>query len=72
MLRIFPAIPPHIPKVVQPDDVSNFDVFEPLKDADLKYPDFPGKKSGFSGRTLPFIGFTFNRHMASMSEYSGR
>jgi len=65
-----PATPPHIPRVTQPDDVSNFDTFEPVKDEDLKYPEFQNKKSGFSGRSLPFIGFTFNRHMTQLSEYS--
>ena len=66
-----PATPPYIPRVTQPDDVSNFDTFDPLKDDDLKYPaEFQSRKSGFSGRSLPFIGFTFNRHMTTLSEFT--
>lgn len=51
--------PPHIPTVSGPDDVSNFDVFEPRNDNDLRHPDLPTKCTGFSGRSLPFIGFTY-------------
>lgn len=54
------ATPPHIPTVSGPDDVSNFDSFEPCKDDDLRYPDFPSRSREFSGKSLPFVGFTFS------------
>lgn len=57
--------PPHIPTVSGSDDVSNFDVFEPCKDSDLRYPDIPSKSAGFSGRSLPFVGFTFTGPITS-------
>ena len=57
--------PPHIPTVSGADDVSNFDVFEPCKDNDLRYPDMPSKSAGFSGRSLPFVGFTFTGPITS-------
>lgn len=66
------AIPPYVPRVSGPDDVSNFDVFERLKDIDSRYPSLPSKNLGFSGKSLPFIGFTFNRLMTSMDDYSSR
>ena len=66
MLLFFPpATPPHIPTLSGPDDVSNFDVFEPCKDDSFKYPDLPSKSTGFVGRSLPFIGFTFTAPISS-------
>ena len=59
------ATPPHIPSVSGPDDVSNFDVFEPLKDDGLKYPDLPSRSTGFVGKSLPFVGFTFSGTITS-------
>lgn len=60
-ISFFPsAIPPFIPSVSSPDDTSNFDVFEPQKED--RYVDFPSRDRGFSGKTLPFVGFTFTRY----------
>lgn len=73
----FSATPPYIPTVTGPDDVSNFDVFEPQKDNDLRYPDLPSRTAtttGFSGKALPFVGFTFSGSVISeefTDRYSG-
>lgn len=64
-------MPPHIPTVSGPEDVSNFDVFEPRKDDDLRYPDIPSRTTGFLGKSLPFIGFTFNGTTSS-EDYTDR
>lgn len=56
----FIATPPHIPTVSGPEDTSNFDVFEVSMEDDLKYPDLPSKSAGFSGKSLPFVGFTYS------------
>ena len=56
-----PAIPPHVPLVSSADDMSNFDKFEPEKD-NLRFPDLSSKNQrSFSGKSLPFVGFTFTR-----------
>jgi hypothetical protein len=51
------------------DDMSNFDAFEPKKD-DLRFPDLSSKNlRSFSGKSLPFVGFTFTRYE---SDYGDR
>ena len=56
-----PVIPPYIPSVASPDDTTNFEVFEPKKED--RYLDIPSRNmSGFSGKQLPFVGFTFTRY----------
>ena len=63
------GIPPHVPLVSSADDMSNFDKFEPEKD-DLRFPDLPSKNlRSFSGKSLPFVGFTFTRYE---SDYGDR
>ena len=50
--------PPYIPTIAGVDDTSNFDEFE----AEEVQPTFGGKtpmKKAFSGKNLPFVGFTF-------------
>ena len=55
------AVPPYVPLVSSADDMSNFDEFEPEKD-DLRHPDLSSKNQrSFSGKSLPFVGFTFTR-----------
>lgn len=50
------VMPPYIPAVKGPDDMSNFDNFEPIQDP----LDGPVKSSRvFTGRNLPFVGFTY-------------
>ena len=59
------VIPPYIPSVTAPDDTSNFDQFETQRDCgetSLPTPQqTPRGHRGFSGQSLPFIGFTFTR-----------
>ena len=63
------GVPPHVPLVSSADDMSNFDSFEPEKD-DLRFPDLSSKNlRGFSGKSLPFVGFTFTRYE---SDYGDR
>ena len=74
MTNIFASLatPPHIPTLSGPEDVSNFDKFEPIKDDGLKYPDLPNRSTGFSGRSLPFVGFTFNCPVTTTDEFIDR
>ena len=47
-----------MPTITGVDDTSNFDEFDPEEEP----PTFGGKtpmKKAFSGRNLPFVGFTF-------------
>ena len=58
------AMPPYIPSVCTPDDVTNFDEFEARRDSgedQFSTPQSQRGQRGFSGRTLPFVGFTFTR-----------
>ncbi|XP_060533319.1 citron Rho-interacting kinase [Cylas formicarius] len=50
-------VPPYVPKITSEDDTSNFSDIQAKK----KYPSIENfkKKSQFSGRNLPFVGFTF-------------
>lgn len=52
-------IPPFIPKITSDDDTGNFSDVRPKKNE----PDIENfkRKTQFSGRNLPFIGFTFTR-----------
>ena len=62
-------MPPYIPSVCTPDDTANFEEFEPQSDLgveQLSTPQSHRGQRGFSGQTLPFIGFTFTR-MDSMN-----
>ena len=55
---LFVEQPPYIPTIAGVDDTSNFDEFE----AEEEQPTFGGKtpmKKAFSGKNLPFVGFTF-------------
>ena len=62
--HISAAMPPYIPSVCAPDDTANFDEFETQRDCGddhLTPPLSQRGQRGFSGRTLPFVGFTFTR-----------
>ena len=59
-----PATPPYIPDVSTPDDTANFDEFETQRDSEeglFSTPHLSRGQHGFSGRSLPFVGFTFTR-----------
>ena len=52
-------IPPYVPEISSTTDTSNFDV--DVEDARVE-PQPPNLgNSSFSGRNLPFVGFSFNR-----------
>lgn len=56
-------IPPYIPKITAEDDLSNFSEIRPKK-SEPNMENFISNKrktSQFSGKNLPFIGFTFTR-----------
>ena len=62
------AVPPYVPNLKSAEDTSHFEEFEPdspelLIDSIEKYggPKAPG---GFSGKDLPFVGFTFFKPLA--------
>ncbi|GAB6029596.1 hypothetical protein CHUAL_005339 [Chamberlinius hualienensis] len=50
--------PPFLPVVLSVDDTSNFDEMKPVTyKPDLSWQD----RTGFSGKNLPFVGFTFTK-----------
>lgn len=53
-------MPPFIPTITGSDDTSNFDEFEPKKPKFIM-DDLHNSGSGFSGKDLPFVGFTFTK-----------
>ena len=58
------ALPPYIPSVCASDDTANFEEFETQRDCGedhLLTPLSQKGQRGFSGQSLPFIGFTFTR-----------
>ncbi|XP_038054827.1 citron Rho-interacting kinase-like isoform X3 [Patiria miniata] len=57
------SVPPFVPTVTSVDDTSNFDDFDPEP---LRV-HFNFNKPGFSGRDLPFIGFTYTKELASIT-----
>lgn len=69
MLSDVVAIPPYVPTIKSIDDTSNFEELE------SKGPD-PGRlieqkmrieaNRGFSGKDLPFVGFTFSRTLSNL------
>ena len=70
-----PAVPPYVPSLDGAADTSHFDEFEP-ESPDLvshleKYSSaYEGK--GFTGKDLPFVGFTFSRNLANNLPFSPR
>ena len=69
---VYIVVPPFIPSINGPNDLSNFDQFDELKEEDTS--DFSSKKKDtrFSGKDLPFVGFTFMRWPESMESGTGR
>ena len=60
--------PPLVPKAARQDDTSNFEPPEPSNRPALPAVYHGNRTSGFSGKELPFIGFTFTRTLASAEE----
>jgi len=59
---VFSATPPFIPRVTSDDDTSNFEDFEKVKS--VKFAASAAavdRNTGFTGKDLPFIGFTFTK-----------
>ena len=56
----FSAMPPYIPSISSLDDTSNFDEVEKPKPPP-NLDSFQPNTRDFSGRHLPFVGFTFSR-----------
>lgn len=64
-LKNFSVAPPFVPTVTSVDDTSNFDDFEPENRPYVR--DLSGKKE-FTGKNLPFVGFTFTTPIEMISE----
>jgi len=69
LLSVLSAIPPIIPCVTSDDDTSNFDDFEKVKSVHFA-PTSYERNTGFTGKDLPFIGFTFTRTVSSSKKPS--
>ena len=59
----FTATPPFIPTITSKDDTSNFDEFEKAQPPPSL--DQYKRKTEFSGKDLPFIGFTFTKSLVN-------
>ncbi|XP_033104985.1 citron Rho-interacting kinase-like [Anneissia japonica] len=60
------SVPPFVPTVNSVDDTSNFDEFDaapPTIDVNSFM-----KKKDFSGRNLPFVGFTFTKQLSNITK----
>ena len=62
IFSLFSARPPFIPTVMSKDDTSNFEEFEKSKPTPMLRGENVGV--GFTGRDLPFIGFTFTKQFS--------
>ena len=56
MYLYFPETPPFVPQLSSLDDTSNFEEFEKIKHP-VSFEETKGHQ--FSGKDLPFLGFTF-------------
>jgi len=52
-------VPPYVPEISSRTDTSNFDVDDEEARREAQPPNMGN--STFSGRNLPFVGFSFNR-----------
>lgn len=68
------TVPPYVPNLDGAADTSHFDEFEPESPDVIahleKYNLNDGK--GFTGKDLPFVGFTFSRNLANSVPFSPR
>ena len=55
------GVPPFVPTVTSMDDTSNFDEFDPAP-PQIHVDTFMRNK-GFTGKDLPFVGFTFTKSL---------
>lgn len=63
------ATPPFIPHVTSDDDTSNFDDFEKVKSVHFELSPYE-RNTGFTGKDLPFIGFTFTKMFPAVKKPS--
>lgn len=69
------AVPPYVPSLDGAADTSHFDEFEPESPdpvSHLEKYSLAQEGKGFSGRDLPFVGFTFSRNLANHLPFSPR
>lgn len=70
------SVPPYVPSLDGATDTSHFDEFEPESPDPIihleKYSGLSQEGKGFSGKDLPFVGFTFSRNLASNLPFSPR
>ncbi len=69
------GVPPCIPSLTGPEDLSNFDNFDDKDDSINDIPPATKYHKSFTGKDLPFIGFSFMRWTEShdttnVNEYS--
>ena len=69
-------VPPYVPNLDGATDTSHFDEFEPESPDPVshleKYGGLSHEGKGFTGKDLPFVGFTFSRNLASNLPFSPR
>ena len=69
------AVPPYVPNLDGAADTSHFDEFEPESPdpvAHLEKYSLNNEGKGFTGKDLPFVGFTFSRNLAVNLPFSPR
>ncbi|XP_015770493.1 PREDICTED: citron Rho-interacting kinase-like [Acropora digitifera] len=70
------VVPPYVPNLDGATDTSHFDEFEPESPDPVshleKYSGLSHEGKGFTGKDLPFVGFTFSRNLASNLPFSPR
>lgn len=69
------TVPPYVPNLDGAADTSHFDEFEPESPdpvAHLEKYSLASEEKGFTGKDLPFVGFTFSRNLAINLPFSPR
>ncbi|XP_022780494.1 citron Rho-interacting kinase-like [Stylophora pistillata] len=69
------TVPPYVPNLDGAADTSHFDEFEPESPdviAHLEKYNLTNDSKGFTGKDLPFVGFTFSRNLANSVPFSPR
>lgn len=56
------VVPPFVPTLDGTDDTSNFDEFEPESPDAIDHLE-KYRTKGFGGKDLPFVGFSFIKHI---------
>ena len=69
------AVPPYVPSLDGAADTSHFDEFEPESPdpmTQLEKYSLSVEGKGFTGKDLPFVGFTFSRNLGINAPFSPR